>query len=97
MANNLTKAPIYMLVLEIVLVQLLLECALALMCDRFVDETRAVYNSSKSCVHCHLVARRHPGRDGDGSGQATRRRTIARNGDISQRNVCSSGLFIDLI
>jgi len=32
MANNLTKAPIYMLVLEIVLVQLLLACALALMC-----------------------------------------------------------------
>ena len=31
-ANKLTKAPIYMLVLEIVLVQLLLACALALMC-----------------------------------------------------------------
>jgi len=31
MANNLTKVPIYMLVLEIVLVQLL-ACALALMC-----------------------------------------------------------------
>jgi len=32
MANNLTRARIYMLVLEIVLVQLLLVCALALMC-----------------------------------------------------------------
>jgi len=32
MANNLTMAPIYMLVLEFVLVQLLLACALALMC-----------------------------------------------------------------
>ena len=32
MANKLTKAPIYMLVLEIVLFQLLLACALALTC-----------------------------------------------------------------
>ena len=32
MANNLTKAPTYMSVLKIVLVQLLLACALALMC-----------------------------------------------------------------
>jgi len=32
MANKFTKAPVYMLVLEIVLVQLLLACALALMC-----------------------------------------------------------------
>jgi len=32
MANNLTKAPTYMSVLEIVLLQLLLACALALMC-----------------------------------------------------------------
>jgi len=32
MANNLTNTPTYMSVLEIVLVQLLLTCALTLMC-----------------------------------------------------------------
>ena len=32
MANNLSKVPTYILVLEIVLVQLLLACALAPMC-----------------------------------------------------------------